>query len=134
MVAADIGYGDNALFREQLTAAGWRYAVAVKGGTTAHDGDAVPQARPYGGLGQPPKPAYPGPPVTLRQLAMAAATQVQPVTSGGTAPKPPRATREAAMTGCFLAIRVRLASRHIPRAADRSYPACWLLAEWPPRS
>ena len=61
MVAADIGYGDNALFRQQLTAAGWRYAVAVKGGTTAHDGDAVPQARPYGGLGQPPKPAYPGP-------------------------------------------------------------------------
>ena len=66
MVAADIGYGDNALFRQQLTAAGWQYAVAVKGGTSAHDGGAVPQARPYGGLGQPPKPAYPGPPATLR--------------------------------------------------------------------
>ena len=38
------------------------------------------------------------------------------------------------MTGCFLAIRVRPASRHIPRAADRSYPACWLLAEWPPEA
>ena len=34
VVAADIGYGDNALFRQQLTAAGWQYAVAVKGSTT----------------------------------------------------------------------------------------------------
>jgi SRSO17 transposase len=41
---------------------------------------------------------------------------------------------EAAMTGCFLAIRVRPAGRHIPRAADRSFPACWLLAEWPPEA
>jgi SRSO17 transposase len=60
-VAADIGYGDNALFREQLTAAGWQYAIAVKGSTTAHDGGAVPQARPYGGLGQPPKARVPAP-------------------------------------------------------------------------
>jgi hypothetical protein len=36
---------------------------------------------------------------------------------------------EAAMTGCFLAIRLRPASRHITRAADRSFPACWLPAE-----
>ena len=45
-----------------------------------------------------------------------------------------KATRDnpaAAMTGCFLAIRVRPASRNITRAADRSLPACWLLAEWP---
>ena len=36
------------------------------------------------------------------------------------------------MTSCFLAIRVRPANRHIPRAADGSLPECWLLAEWPP--
>jgi len=133
VVAADIGYGDNALFRQQLTDRGWQYAVAVKGSTTAHDGDAVPQARPYGGLGQPPKPAYPRPPATLRTLALARAGQVRPVTwRQGT-----KATRDnpaAAMTSCFLAIRVRPASRHIPRAADRSFPACWLLAEWPPEA
>jgi SRSO17 transposase len=130
VVAADIGYGDNALFREQLTARGWQYAVAVKGGTTAHDGGAVPQARPYGGLGQPPKAAYPGPPATLRTLALAHAAQVRPVTwRRGT--KTSTDNPEAAMTGCFLAIRVRPASRHVPRAADRSFPACWLLAEWP---
>ena len=132
-VAADIGYGDNALFREQLTARGWPYAVAVKGGTTAHDGGAVPLARPYGGPGQPPKPAYPGPPATLRTLALAHAAQLQPVTwRQGT--KTRTDNPEAAMTGCFLAIRVRPASRHITRAADRSFPACWLLAEWPPEA
>jgi hypothetical protein len=36
------------------------------------------------------------------------------------------------MTSCFLAIRVGPASRHVTRPADRSFPACWLLAEWPP--
>jgi len=133
VVAADIAYGDNALFRQQLTQAGWQYAVAVKGSVSAHDGGAVPQARPYGGLGQPPKPAYPRPPVTLRQLALAHADQVRPVTwRHGT--KTSTANPDAAMTGCFLAIRVRPASRHITRAADRSFPACWLLAEWPPGS
>src|ERR1700689_37194 len=76
VVVSDIGYGDNALFREGLTAAGWRYVVAVKGSPRAHPAAAVPQARPYGGLGQPPKPAYPGPPATLRELAIACADQV----------------------------------------------------------
>jgi SRSO17 transposase len=33
-----------------------------------------------------------------------------------------------------VAIRVRPASRHIAREADRSFPACWLLAEWPPQA
>ena len=31
VVVSDIGYGDNALFRQQLTAVGWQYVVAVKG-------------------------------------------------------------------------------------------------------
>ena len=133
VVAADIAYGDNALFRQQLTDRGWQYAVAVKGSVSAHDGGAVPQARPYGGLGQPPKPAYPRPPATLRALALAHAAQVRPVTwRQGT-----KATRDnpaAAMTSCFLAIRVRPAGKPIPRQADRSLPACWLLAEWPPHA
>jgi SRSO17 transposase len=133
VVAADIGYGDNALFRQQLADRGWQYAVAVKGSTTAHDGGAVPQARPYGGLGQPPKPAYPRPPATLRQLALAHAGQGRPVTwRQGT--KATRGNPAATMTSCFLAIRVRPASRHIPRTANRSLPACWLLAEWPPEA
>ncbi|HLX51210.1 MAG TPA: transposase [Streptosporangiaceae bacterium] len=103
VVAADIAYGDNALFREQLTATGWQYAVAVKGSTTAHDGGVVPQARTYGVLGQPPKPACPQPPATLRQLALAHAAQARPVTwRQGT--KTSKNNPEAAMTSCFLAI------------------------------
>jgi SRSO17 transposase len=133
VVVSDIGYGDNALFREGLTAAGWPYVVAVKGSPRAYPVEAVPEARRYGGLGQPPKPAYPGPPASLRQLAIACADQIRPVTwRQGT-----RATRgnpEAAMTSSFVAIRVRPASRHITRKADRSLPACWLLAEWPPQA
>ena len=38
------------------------------------------------------------------------------------------------MTSCFPAIRVRPASRRITRDADRSFPACWLLAGWPPEA
>jgi SRSO17 transposase len=133
VAVADAGYGDNALFREGLAGAGWQYVVAVKGTTSAHPAGAVPQTAPYGGRGQPPKAAYPHPPVNLRQLAIAAADQIRPVAwRQGT-----RATRgnpQAAMTSHFLAIRVRPASRHIPRQADRSLPACWLLAEWPPHA
>src|SRR5579863_1417425 len=133
VVVADAGYGDNALFRGQLTDEGWQYVVAVKGTTSAHPAGASPEARPYGGLGQPPKPAYPHPPVNLRQLALASAGQTQEVTwRQGT--KSTRGNPTAAMTSHFLAIRVRPASRHIPRAADRSFPACWLLAEWPPHA
>ena len=126
VVAADIGYGDNALFRQQLTEAGWQYAVAVKGSTTAHDGDAVPQARPYRGRGQPPKPAYPHPPATLRQLALAAADQARPVTwRQGT--KTGKDNPGAAMTSCFLAIRVRPAAGTSPAPPTApSRPAgCW---------
>ena len=79
VVAADIGYGDNALFRQQLTDAGWQYAVAVKGSTSAHHGDAVPQARPYGGARPAAQARLPAPAGhTLRHLALAHADQVQP--------------------------------------------------------
>ena len=73
VVVSHIGCGDNALFREGLTAAGWQYVVAVKGSPLAHPAGAVAQARSYGGRGQPPKPVYPEPPVSLRQLALASA-------------------------------------------------------------
>src|SRR6266851_5193223 len=133
VVVSDIGYGDNALFREGLTAAGWPYVVAVKGSPRAHPAEAIPQARPYGGLGRPPRPAYPGPPASLRQLAIARAAQIRPVTwRQGT--KATRGNPEAAMTSHFVAIRVRPAGRPVTREADRSFPACWLLAEWPPQA
>ena len=132
-VTADAGYGGNTAFRLGLEGRGWRYSVAVKGTTSAYAHHAVPVTMVYGGMGRPPRPAYPGLAVNLRQLAIASADKIAPVTwRQGT-----RTTKDnpgAAMTGHFLAIRVRPANRDIPRAADRSLPDCWLLAEWPPEA
>ncbi|MGH3409581.1 MAG: IS701 family transposase [Streptosporangiaceae bacterium] len=132
VVTADAGYGDNTAFRQEVAARGWRYVVAVKGTTSAYAGQARPVTRTLGGgPGRPPRPAYPAPPVNLRQLAIASADQVAPVTwRQGT-----RATSgnpDAAMTSHFLATRVRPANRDIPRGPDGALPECWLLAEWPP--
>jgi SRSO17 transposase len=134
VVAADAGYGDNTAFRLELAARGWQYAVAVKGTTSAYAGNAQPVTRTLGGgPGRPPRPAYPRPPATLRQLAIATADQIQRVTwRQGT--KATNGNPTAAMTSHFLAIRVRPANRDIPRAGDGSLPECWLLAEWPPQA
>jgi SRSO17 transposase len=134
VVVADAGYGDNTAFRLELQDRGWQYVLAVKGTTSAYAGDAQPVTRALGGgPGRPPRPGYPAPPVNLRQLAIASADQIAPVTwRQGT-----RATRgnpTAAMSSSFLAIRVRPANRDIPRAGDGSLPDCWLLAEWPPQA
>ena len=56
---ADAGYGDATAFRLALTDRGIDYVVAVKGATSAHPGDAVPEAPPYSGRGRPPAPRYP---------------------------------------------------------------------------
>ena len=132
VAVADAGYGDSTAFRLELTDSGWPYVLAVKGTTSAYAAEAEP-ATPArsGGPGRPPKPAYPGPPVNLRQLAIAHADEVRPVTwRQGTKTTPGNPT--ASMTSQFLAIRVRPANRDIPRAGDGSLPDCWLLAEWPP--
>ena len=133
VVVADAGYGEGPGFRLELDRRGWRYVIAVKGATSARPRGAVPAAWPYGGLGRPSVPRYRTAPVSLRQLAIARASQIQPVTwRQGT-----RATKgnpAAAMTSHFVAIRVRPASRRIPRAEDGSLPECWLLAEWPPEA
>ncbi len=100
---------------------------------TGRPHDAAPAAWPYGGRGRPSVPRYRTAPVSLRQLAIAHAGQIQPVTwRQGT--KATRGNPDAAMTSHFIAIRVRPGSRRIPRAKDSSQPGCWLLAEWPPQA
>ncbi len=134
VAVADAGYGDNTTFRLELTARSWRYVVAVRGTTSAYAGDACPVVPPRrGGPGRPPGPAYPGRPLSLRQLAIASADQVRPVTwRQGT--RVTKGNPDAVMTSCFVAIRVRPANRDIPRGDDGSLPDCWLLAEWPPEA
>jgi DDE superfamily endonuclease len=132
-MAADIGYGKNAFFREGLTAAGWWYVVAAKGSPCAYLRGVVPRARPYGGLGPAPRAACPHPAASLGQQAIAHAADVVPVTwrKGSKASNGNPAVR---MTSYFLAILVRPASRHVAREADRSFSTSWLLAEWPPEA
>ena len=119
-------------WRLELEDRRWQYVLAVRGTASAHAGDARPVTRSLGGgPGRPPRPACPGPAASLRQLAIACADQVQPVTwRHGT--KTTAGNPDAAMTSHFLAIRVRPANRDIPRAQDGSLPGCWLLARWPP--
>jgi SRSO17 transposase len=131
VVVADAGYGDNTTFRLELEDRGWHYVLAVHGTTSAHEGTAQPVTRERNGqTGRPPKPAYPGPPANLRQLAIAHASQARQVTWRQGA-RTTKGNPTAAMTSCFLAIRIRPANRDIPRAANGSLPECWLLAEWP---
>jgi SRSO17 transposase len=133
VVVADAGYGESAGFRVELDARGWRYVIAVKGATSARPAGAAAVTLAHGGTGRPSVPRYRTAPVSLRQLALASADQVQQVTWWqGT--KATKGNPTAAMTSCFVAIRVRPASRRIPRAADGSLPECWLLAEWPPEA
>jgi len=133
VVVADAGYGDNTTFRQELTGRSFAYVVAVKGTTSAHAQDAVPVMMAYSGRGRPPVSRYRSAPASLRQLAIAHASQARPVTwRQGT--KATRGNPAAAMTSHFLAIRVRPANRDIPRADDGSLPECWLLAEWPPEA
>ena len=133
VVVADAGYGEGADFRLELADRGWHSVIAVKGSVSARPADAVPRALAYGGMGRPSVPRYRTAPASLRQLAIAHADTIQQVTwRHGT--KATSGNPTAAMTSHFIAIRVRPASRRIPRAADGSLPACWLLAEWPPQA
>ncbi|MFC5992972.1 IS701 family transposase [Pseudonocardia hispaniensis] len=131
-VVADAGYGDATAFRLGLDERGFSYVLAVTATTSAHPVDAEPVTPPYGGRGRPPVPAYPDAPSTLVALALRAGRrELRRVTwrhgSRRTTKNP-----TAAMSGRFLALRVRPANRNIPRAVDGTLPECWLIAEWPP--
>jgi SRSO17 transposase len=89
VVTADAGYGDNTTFRLELDQRGWRYAVAVKGTTSAFAGDAGPVARPRAaGPGLPTQPRR----RTCERWRSRTRTRSGP-SPGGRAPRPPRATR-----------------------------------------
>lgn len=133
-VVADAGYGDTTEFRLALTDRGLTYAVAVKGTTTAHPGDAAPETAAYGGRGRPPAPAYPQPHTTLRALALATGQATARTVTWRQGSKATKHNPNAEMRSQFLALRVRPANRTIHRAPDGSLPDCWLLVQWPPNS
>ena len=77
VVVADAGYGDNALFRGGLTGP----RLAVRGGGQGHRRRPPARRRARGdglrGQGRPSVPRYRTPPLSLRQLAIAHAGQIQ---------------------------------------------------------
>jgi SRSO17 transposase len=131
-VVADAGYGDATAFRLGLTERGLPYVLAVTPTATAHPAAAEPVTPEYSGAGRPPGPRYPDPPQDLRALVLQAGRSAgrYVVWRHGSRRGPGNPT--ARMRSRFLALRVRPANRHIPRATDGSLPDCWLLAEWPP--
>jgi SRSO17 transposase len=131
-VAADSGYGDCTLFRLGLAERGLRYAVQVDPTATAYPAAAVPHTASYAGRGRPSKPAYPDPPVTFKDLALAAGRATARPVTWRQGSRHTKANPTAAMRSHFLRLRIRPANRDIPRNPDGSLPEVWLIAEWPP--
>lgn len=130
VVVADAGYGDTTAFRLALTERGIDYVVAVKAATSAHPGDAVPEAQPYSGRGRPPTPRY-GPHATCKDLVLAAGRKSLRTVTWRKGSKTDPTNPTASMRSRFAMLRVRPANRDTPRAEDGTLPAVWLLAEWP---
>lgn len=133
VAVADAGYGDNALFRLELTRRSIPWVMAVKASTSAYPADSVPElAERSGPRGRPSVPRYRQNPASLAELALSAGRrQLRQVTwRHGT--KRTGTNSTAAMKSRFLALRVRPASRHIAPGQDGSLPEAWLIAEWPP--
>jgi SRSO17 transposase len=134
VLAADAGYGQVAEFRQGLTERDIRYVVATTSTTTVQPGDAVPTTKPYTGRGPRPKPVYPDPPLSVKDLAMAHGAQAAHLVTWR--PRLPDRIHPdkpvGELAGHFFAVRVRPAGRSIPRGDDGVLPECWLLVEWLP--
>jgi SRSO17 transposase len=131
-VTGDSGYGDATLFRLGLEERGFTYVLQVDPTATAHPADARPVPRPYSGRGRPPVPAYPQPPSTLHELALAAGRDACRRLTWRRGTRKTNDNPTAAMRSHFLATRVRPANRNIPHNPDGSLAESWLIAQWPP--
>ena len=131
-VVADAGYGDATEFRLGLTQRGLTYVLAVRADATAHPAKALPTTAAWVGNGRPPGPRDQDKPVDLKTLVMIAGRSAGRFVVWRHGSKKSPANPTASMRSRFLALRVRPASRNIPRAEDGTLPECWLLAEWPP--
>ncbi|MCS5481003.1 IS701 family transposase [Corynebacterium sp. YIM 101645] len=124
VVVADAGYGDNGFFRTGLTQRGIGYVVAVKSELSVHPVDAVVEEPVYSGRGRPRKRGYLTDPVQARTLALGLPDDEFRTVSW-------RHGTKGTMTSRFTTVRVRPANRNLPREADGTLSACWLLVEWP---
>lgn len=126
-VLADGGYGDITEFRSGLEKRGLRYAVQVKGATSAYAEGVRPERPAYAGAGRPPKPRYRQERSSLRELALEAGPSAAVEVSW-------REGTRGELRSRFLALRVRPANIGLRNRASREgaeLPPRWLLCEWP---
>lgn len=126
VVVADAGYGNNGDFRYGLATRGLSYIVQVEDDLSAYPADAVPEVKPYPGVGPYPKPRYRTAPTSLREHVVATGRDAAvPITW--------REGSRAALSSNFLALRVRPAGRSRTHRLnpDGTLDAAWLLADWP---
>jgi SRSO17 transposase len=126
VVVADVAYGNDTAFRDELTALGLRYAVGIQAKTTVWpEGSAPLPPKAYPGTGRPPKLLRRDQdhrPLSVEQLATtlpasAFRTVCWREGSGGE------------LRSRFARVRVRAAHRDEERSRLR--PEEWLLLEWP---
>jgi SRSO17 transposase len=128
VLVADCGYGDAGEFRQGLDDREIAYVVQVKADTSAYPEQVRPERLPYQGRGQPSKPRYRQPRVSVKQLVLEAGQQacVDLIWRRGS---------KGLQRSRFLALRVRPAGvtprRQATATTDRELPVRWLLAEWP---
>jgi SRSO17 transposase len=138
LLTADAGYGQVAEFRQGLSERGIAYIVATTSTTTAQPGNAEPVAVAYAGVGQYPKPRYPDPARSIKDIAFDhGADQATLVHWRQRLPATDTGDRTTGtLSGHFFALRVRPAGRAVrdglPPADDGVLPDCWLLVQWPP--
>jgi SRSO17 transposase len=128
LVCADAGYGDITAFRIGLQERGMPYIVQVKAATSAYSPDALPELRPWKGLGRPPVARYHAKPSSLRDLIAAAGRDAAVEVCWRQGTRGPKSSR-------FIALQVRPANIELRRQAANTageLALCWLLAEWPP--
>jgi SRSO17 transposase len=126
VLVADVAYGNDTAFRDELTALGLRYAVGVQAQTTVWPEGAAPRPTPkHKGTGRAPKLLrrdQEHQPIPIQQLATALpASAVRTIGwregTGGT------------LRSRFGRVRVRAAHRDDWRGQVREEE--WLLIEWP---
>jgi len=126
VVVADVAYGNDTAFRDELTALGLRYAVGIQAKTTVWPEGAAPRPpRKYKGTGRPPKLLrrdQDHQPLPVEQLATALPASAFRTLCW-------REGTAGTLRSRFGRVRVRAAHRDYWRGQTREQE--WLLIEWP---
>jgi SRSO17 transposase len=126
VVVADVAYGNDTTFRDEVTALGLRYAVGIQAKTTVWPEGATPlPPQEYKGTGRPPKLLHRDQehqPLPVEQLATTLPASAFRIVCW-------REGARGELRSRFARVRVRAAHRDYWRGQTREQE--WLLIEWP---